>query len=316
MLCQQSLNWFMKNSSNKITVSIGIPAYNEESNIGYLIVDLLSQNQISYKLDKIIISSDGSTDNTAGVVKSINSPNVLLINNKENKGISARQNQICRKSNSDVLILLDADIVIKDKHFIKKLIKPIAENRADLTSPKLIELNAVTFMEEVILTSMNLKNYVYENFKSGNNVYTCHGPARAFSKKLYKNIRFKTSVGEDAYSYLYCIANKLKFAYVRNTAVYYKLPTNFKDHKKQSIRFFQSQLAMAREFGTMFVLSEYKQPINLVILAVLKSFLVKPIHTGVYSFIVMSMIFQSLIVKKSLTHWDMSSSSKLLRGAR
>ena len=48
----------------KQTVTIGIPAYNEEQNIGVLLSKLLAQKQIHYKLKEILIYLDGSIDHT------------------------------------------------------------------------------------------------------------------------------------------------------------------------------------------------------------------------------------------------------------
>ena len=48
----------------KLTVTIGIPAYNEEANVRNLLVSLLAQKETNFKLQEIIVVSDGSTDKT------------------------------------------------------------------------------------------------------------------------------------------------------------------------------------------------------------------------------------------------------------
>lgn len=55
----------------KLTVTIGIPAYNEEQNIGHLLVNIFNQSTSIAILDEIIIVSDGSTDNTIKAIKKI-----------------------------------------------------------------------------------------------------------------------------------------------------------------------------------------------------------------------------------------------------
>ena len=57
----------------KPTVTIGIPSYNEAQNIGQLLESLLKQVSNSYILEKIIVCSDGSTDDTEQVVKKLES---------------------------------------------------------------------------------------------------------------------------------------------------------------------------------------------------------------------------------------------------
>ena len=51
-------------NNQKPTIEIGIPALNEEANIGYLIESLLKQDKSGYELKRILVSSDGSTDRT------------------------------------------------------------------------------------------------------------------------------------------------------------------------------------------------------------------------------------------------------------
>ena len=72
--------------NNIPSVSVLISAYNEESNIANLLNDLLSQVGNDYLLDSISVLSDGSTDNTCKVVKSIKSEQIHLIEKKIRKG--------------------------------------------------------------------------------------------------------------------------------------------------------------------------------------------------------------------------------------
>ena len=59
------------NNTRKPTVTIGIPAYNESANIGRLINDVLGQKQNHFRLAKIIVVSDCSSDATVSIVKKI-----------------------------------------------------------------------------------------------------------------------------------------------------------------------------------------------------------------------------------------------------
>ena len=61
----------MKTKFKKPTLSIGIPAFNEEANIYFLLKDLLSQKMDQFNLERIIVNSDGSTDDTIEQVKRI-----------------------------------------------------------------------------------------------------------------------------------------------------------------------------------------------------------------------------------------------------
>lgn len=294
-----------------MTVTVGIPAFNEEANILSLISSLLKQKKDKFRLKEILISSDGSEDKTVDLIKGIKSPIVRVIDNKSRKGQAERQNQIIKQTDSDVLVLLNADILIKDKNFLEKLILPIIKNKADLTSARIVELIPRKFLEKVLAVSMDFKRVMFESFNKGNNIYTCHGRARGFSRRLYKKIRFKDSVGEDAYSYLYCYKSGFPYTYVKSAEVYYKLPDNFADHKKQSIRFLKSQNELFEEFGGM-VNKSYKLPKKAIVKGLIIYTFKNPIKLFIYLIILNLMRLKAKFEEKTSNTWEISTSSKKL----
>lgn len=295
------------------TITIGIPAFNEQANLGYLIEDLIKQNIKGLNLEKILIVSDGSTDDTVKIINKFKFKKIQLIENKKRQGLAKTQNEIFNNSNSDIIVIVNADIMIHDPKFIIKLISPILKGRADLTSSSMKELESPIFIGRVLNMSMKFKNEIFCNYKFGNNIYTCHGTARAFSKRLYKNLTFKESVGEDAYSYLFTIFAKYRYIYVHSTSAYYRLPTNFKDHEKQSIRFLQSKKKFINEFGEKFVNENYYLPLNLIITSLIKSLAKYPLHMTLYILIYVGIKFKSKFASKISDSWDISTSSKVLR---
>lgn len=302
-----------KINSKLLKVSIGIPAFNEEANIELIIKDLLNQKQDNILIERILISSDGSTDRTTEIVKSFKDKKLVLFDNKKRKGLATMQNIIIKNTNSDMLVLLNADIRIKNTNFLEKLVAPISSGKADLTTPSVKEVKPQRFFEKILLTSTKIKNLAYKEFKKGNNVYTCHGQARAFSRKLYKKIHFPSSIGEDAYSYFYCLSNGFKYKYQKDISVLYKLPDNFKDHTKQSIRFFQSQKLISKKFNKNFVLSEYNIPKKIMAKSVLQSLIQYPIYTSFYLFVVLYLCVQSYLSKNVDDKWEIAVSSKNTR---
>ena len=62
-------NIINKKSMKQLRVTIGIPAYNEENNIIPLLTSLVNQKTSQVVVEKIIVMSDGSSDNTVGSVK-------------------------------------------------------------------------------------------------------------------------------------------------------------------------------------------------------------------------------------------------------
>ncbi len=292
------------------TITIGIPAFNEESSIHQLLSSLVSQKINKAKVEKIIVVSDKSTDSTDDIVKSFGKKNVELIQNTSRNGKAYSQDLLTKKVSSDILVIIDADTVIKDSRFVEKLTKPILTLHADLAAARIEELPATSFIGRVLNASMKFKKYVFYKYKNGQNIYTCCGRARAFSKKLYKTISFKNApLSEDAYSYIACTSRNCKFYPVKNARVWYRLPTSLEDHKKQSVRFFQSVKELENAIPTSDIRKEYKLPKNLLLQSFLQFSIREPIILFYFPILIYYKLV-SLVLPFYKGSWDVANSSK------
>lgn len=90
------------------SLSIIVPAHNEERCIRLKLLNLLSQD---YPRDKvqILVGNDGSTDRTAEIVSGLQRHGVQLINFAEAKGKSSIQNALVSLANGEILVFTDAD---------------------------------------------------------------------------------------------------------------------------------------------------------------------------------------------------------------
>lgn len=106
-------------------ISIILPAHNEEKVIRDTIYSLITANYPNKK--EIIVVNDGSTDNTAKIVKDVSKKYsfVRLINLKHGGKANALNTGISR-SKYDVIITLDADSSI-EKNSLKELVQPLSE---------------------------------------------------------------------------------------------------------------------------------------------------------------------------------------------
>jgi biofilm PGA synthesis N-glycosyltransferase PgaC len=105
------LSSFAANSAAKSdfepTVSIILSAYNEEEFIVDKIKNLLS---LDYPADKIeiLIGSDGSTDQTNNLVKSLVSPQISFYLFLERRGKAATINELAVKAKHEIIVFTDA----------------------------------------------------------------------------------------------------------------------------------------------------------------------------------------------------------------
>jgi glycosyltransferase involved in cell wall biosynthesis len=116
---------------NGASVAVLLPAYNEEKQIGVVLKGVPSY------VDEVLVVDDGSTDGTADVVRSAAQEDhrINLVRFEDNRGVGAAISAgyiWARGRRFDVTVTLDADGQMSWED-MEHLIRPIADNRADLT---------------------------------------------------------------------------------------------------------------------------------------------------------------------------------------
>lgn len=109
-----------------MSVAAIIPAFNEERTVGSVLKAIIE----SGLCDEIILVSDGSTDSTSDIGRALG---VKVIDFKKNKGKFRAVLEGFKLSNSDIILMIDADLVGLKKEHLLKLIEPIKKNEADMS---------------------------------------------------------------------------------------------------------------------------------------------------------------------------------------
>ena len=105
------------------TVSIIMPAYNAEATIGESIQSVLAQTYTQWEL---VVVDDCSTDNTVQIVSDYSKryPNIRLLQQPHNAGVSAARNRGIDNSVGDYLAFLDSDDLWHPDKLAKQLATP------------------------------------------------------------------------------------------------------------------------------------------------------------------------------------------------
>lgn len=94
-----------ENGINRPKFSIVIPLYNKQQVIKSTIDSCISQDFTDFE---IVIVNDGSTDESANVVKAIKDSRIRLVEQK-NSGPSAARNRGCAEAKGEWIVFIDAD---------------------------------------------------------------------------------------------------------------------------------------------------------------------------------------------------------------
>jgi len=103
-----------------------IPAYNEEKTIGD-IIDVLNNTSL---IDEVIVVDDGSQDNT---YQEADKRKARIYKLDVNKGKGAALQKGISEIETDIIVLLDGDLIGLNKQHIYKLINPLVTDEADMT---------------------------------------------------------------------------------------------------------------------------------------------------------------------------------------
>jgi glycosyltransferase involved in cell wall biosynthesis len=112
-------------------VSVIIPVYNAERFIEQAVYSVLNQTFRDFEL---LIIDDGSTDQSAEIIKQINDPRILFFQ-KANEGQCKTLNYGLEKASGDFIKFLDADDYLNANHLEKmmEMVLMVDKHEADMT---------------------------------------------------------------------------------------------------------------------------------------------------------------------------------------
>jgi glucosyl-3-phosphoglycerate synthase len=168
----------------KLTVSVILPAYNEEETVANVVKVVKSLNYIK----EVIVVDDGSTDRTAQFALDAGA---MVINHPKNKGKGAAIKTGFKNSKGDIVVFLDADLHNLTKSQVNNIITPIMSGEADITKTKFKrEAGRVTE-----LTAKPLLNFFFPEIKFDQPLSGQFAAKRSFLNKIKLEDDYGVDVG-------------------------------------------------------------------------------------------------------------------------
>jgi cellulose synthase/poly-beta-1,6-N-acetylglucosamine synthase-like glycosyltransferase len=201
LICYYRKGWLslleIKNTDSGVlyltSVSIIIPARNEEKNIADCLRSVLSQNYPTH-LFEVIVVDDHSEDRTAEIVNSFNSPNLKLVSLKEvtdNEQLNSYKKKAIeiaiQQSTGELIVTTDADCIV-----LKTWIQSIA-GYYEQYKPAFIAGLVTYFNENSFLKIFESLDFITMQGITGASVYKrfhtmCNGANLAYEKKVFYEV--------------------------------------------------------------------------------------------------------------------------------
>lgn len=214
--------------------SVIIPAYNAENTISVCLRSLLQQTVDNSEYE-IIVVDDGSTDNTAEVVRSFKG--VRLIQQK-NQGPASARNQGVKNAKGDIVIFTDSDCV-PEKDWIREMTQAFSDD-SDIVGVKGIYKSK---QKELAARFVQLEyEDKYDVLLRDKYIDFIDTYSAAFKRDLFLqfdgyDVSFPVACAEDVELTFRIFSKGYKMVFNPKAIVYHTHPRSFSDYFKKKYKF-------------------------------------------------------------------------------
>src|SRR3972149_4010590 len=165
-------------SGESYTVSVVVPAYNEEGAIDS-VVDQIEKAMASTGMPyEIVVVDDGSTDRTRSVLSQ--RKGITVVTHQENRGYGAALKSGIRKAQGEVIVITDADGSYPNEE-IPRLLAELDESCEMVVGARTGELVSIPWLRRTGKGGLGM----LANYLSGRKIADMNSGLRAFRKEAY-----------------------------------------------------------------------------------------------------------------------------------
>jgi cellulose synthase/poly-beta-1,6-N-acetylglucosamine synthase-like glycosyltransferase len=287
-------------------VSIIIPAYNEEKDIGGTISTILESDYPKDKLE-IIVVNDGSTDNTLEEIRKFKGIRII---NKENSGKADSINKGIGIAKFDLVGVVDADSY-PNKDAIRRMIAYFEEDNVAAVTSSILVKNRKRWFERLQAYEYTVIGWTRKLLQFVEGIYVTPGPLSIYKRDLVlKYGGFDTkNLTEDIEMTWRILSHGHKVRISLNSKAYTVVPQRLRDWWKQRVRWNLGGLQTMLKYKHIFFNPHYGMMGFFVVPFFTCTVFLGIIGLGVFSYVVLRKFFKSYL----MTKYSYDSQSSFLR---
>lgn len=218
------------------SVTIIVPAWNEEHTISGTINSLLSLDYPREKL-QIFIVDDGSTDNTLEVARKYENPPYVRVFTKPNGGKHTAMNLGISMSTSELIGCLDADSFV-DPSALKEIVRYFDQEDVMAVTPSVQIHEPNNVLRRIQAAEYMIGEFTRKIFSRIGGLYVTPGPFSIYRRKVFDEIGgFVHGFGtEDMEMAMRMQANRMRIENAHTALVFTVSPPTFRALYKQRVR--------------------------------------------------------------------------------
>ncbi len=235
-------------------VSVVVPCYNEEKDIGKCLDSIYASNYPKDKMDVVVVD-DGSSDNSLRILEEYKKKyEGLEIIQGKHGGKSEALNLGVEKAKNEIIFTVDADTIV-GKNTLKRLVLPFVNDNVGATNGSCVARNKKSFWGMFQNVEYHYNNLIRKSFSVlFNNGIWFYGAFACYRKSLLDKIGGfkKDSMTEDADIALEIYANGFKTVNVHDAFGYVLVPTSLKALISQRTRWWIGVLQSLKKNRNLF----------------------------------------------------------------
>jgi glycosyltransferase involved in cell wall biosynthesis len=215
------------------TVTVGIPAYNEERNIVNLLHSLERQPLISQ-----VIVSDDSSDRTLALVRDFakSSPlDIVIFHHEARRGAAAAWNEILHKASGEIVVLYDADIIAHPSCTEQLATRILEKTALCASNSQPVQVAGIAGRATAFISS-----WLRSVRQAALSQYTVMGRALAIDAEVGRKIQIPTDIiAIDLYLQCKVLEMGLDVTYNDDAILYFRPPGKMQELASQVVRSFK-----------------------------------------------------------------------------